>query len=249
MNKKIYAIILVILVVGLLMTACERSASVSPVTTPTTSGEIPFPVASQSQIMKDILAATQTAAVMQGTLTTGALPGLATSTPAFTYITATPAAKDLDTSTATPASTTSSVTTATEISATSISATATPTLMTYTYPTATPGKPTQYIIQPGEYPYCIARRFDVDPAELLQINGLNNNSMVSPGTFLNIPQDGSFPYTRALKAHPAVYTANYGDTVNSIACWFGDVDPNTILAANGLSAGTVLSQGQVLQIP
>ena len=58
MNKRYYVLILVILVAGLLLSACNRSASVSPLATPTTNGEIPFPVATQSQIMKDILAAT-----------------------------------------------------------------------------------------------------------------------------------------------------------------------------------------------
>jgi len=239
MSKRFYyAIILVILSTGLLLTACERPATISPLATATTSAEIPFPVATQSQIMKDILAATQTAAAASGTMSTGDLPGLATSTPAFTYNTPSPAGTTeavLGESTSTPGTT---------------ATTAAPTAITY--PTPTPGKPAQYTIQPGEFPYCIARRFNVNPGDLLSANGLNNNSQVAVGTVLTIPQSGSWSSSfgsRALKAHPTTYTVAYGDTLGSIACGFGDVDPNTILAANGLGNGVVLSQGQVLQIP
>lgn len=225
MSKRIYAIILVILLLGLLLSACERSASVSPLATATANSEIPFPVATQSQIMKDILAATQTAAALKGTFTTGELPGLPTSTPM-------------------PGSTSAAISTSVPI------ATATPTAIVY--PTATPGKPSQYTIQPGEFPFCIARRFNVDPATLLSANGLSNNSVVSVGTVLNIPQNSTWPSAdgnRSLKAHPTTYTVVSGDTIGSIACGFGDADPNTILAANGLSAGAALTPGQVLQIP
>ena len=227
MNKRIYAIILVILTAGFLLSACDRSASVSPIATPTPNGEIPFPVATQSQIMKDILAATQTAAALKGTMTTGQLPGLATSTPAFTYNTPTP----------------QGATTSTTLDI----ATAVPTAISY--PTPTPGRPAQYTIQPGEFPYCIARRFNVSIGDLLNLNGLGNNSQVSVGFVLNIPQSGSWSGTRALKSHPTTYTVNSGDTIGSIACGFGDADPNTILAANGLKAGGTLTPGQVLQIP
>lgn len=232
MFKRTNAIILIVLIAALLLTACERSASVSPMTTPTTSGEIPFPVASQSQIMKDILAATQTAAAMKGTITTGNLPGLATSTPAFSYNTPTP--NGVGGLSVTPTA--------------MILATATPTKIIY--PTPTPGRPTTYTVQPGEFPYCLARRFNVDAGDLLAANGLGVNSMVSVGTVLNIPQSGSWDTgARSLKTHPTTYTVVYGDTIGSIACGFGDADPNTILAANGLSAGAVLTTGQVLQIP
>jgi len=167
--------------------------------------------------MKDILAATQTAAALKGTMSTGNLPGIATSTPTFTY--------------STPVSL----------------ATATPTAISY--PTPTAGIPSQYTIQSGEFPYCIARRFNVNPADLLSANGLGNTSQVSIGTVLTIPQGTSWPGTRSLKAHPTTYTVGYGDTIGSIACGFGDADPNIILAANGLSAGATLTTGQVLQIP
>lgn len=117
------------------------------------------------------------------------------------------------------------------------------------YPTPTAGKPTTYTIQAGEFPYCIARRFNVDPGALLSASGLNLNSRPSIGYVLTIPTSGSFPGERALKTHPTTYTVATGDTIGSIACAFGDADPNTIFAANGLAAGSALTVGQVLQIP
>jgi LysM repeat protein len=242
MSKRIHAILFIILIAALLLSACDRSASVSPVTTPTTSGEIPFPVATQSQIMKDILAATQTAAAVSGTLSTGSLPGVATSTPAFTYATPTPGALIA----IEPSPTATSLYASTEIATTV--PTAIPTAMVY--PTATPGKPSSYTIQAGEFPFCIARRFNVNAGDLLAANGLSINSHVSVGTVLSIPQNGTWSAgSRALKSHPASYTVAYGDSVGSIACGYGDVDPNMILYANGLSSGATLTQGQVLQIP
>jgi len=110
--------------------------------------------------------------------------------------------------------------------------------------------PTTYTLHAGEYPYCIARRFNVNPAELLSLNGLTSSSQVTPGQVLQIPQTGHpFPGTRALHPTPAVYTVKTGDTIYTVACYYGDVDPLAIAAANGLSAPYSLTAGQTLQIP
>jgi LysM repeat protein len=67
---------------------------------------------------------------------------------------------------------------------------------------------------------------------------------------LNIPATGTWTSgERALKAHPADYTVISGDTINSIACEFGDVDPLAIAAANGLSSPYTLNAGSVIKIP
>ncbi len=92
-------------------------------------------------------------------------------------------------------------------------------------PTATPGRPATYTIHTGEFPYCLARRFDVNPDDLLSMNGLVRGQILQPGLTLNIPQTGSFPGSRALHTHPAQYTVNVDDSFYSIACYFGDVDP------------------------
>jgi hypothetical protein len=77
---------------------------------------------------------------------------------------------------------------------------------------------------------------------LLSLSGLTSaqaNSLIT-GTVLTIPQSGAFPGNRAL-AHPATYTvASADETVYSIACKYGDVDPNAIATANGISASAKL---------
>ncbi len=116
-------------------------------------------------------------------------------------------------------------------------------------PTSTPGRPATYTLQKGEFPYCIARRFDVDPAQLLSMNGLTNNQLLQPGLQLTIPSTGSFPGTRALRAHPTTYTVQLDDTIFKVACYFGDLDPTAIAAANGLALTSPLTTGQSLLIP
>ncbi len=121
-----------------------------------------------------------------------------------------------------------------------------------TLPTSAPvgSRPSSYTLQRGEFPYCLARRFDVNPEELLSLNGLSDGTIYYPNLSLRIPQSGSFPGTRALRNHPATYTvAASSETVHSVACIFGDVDPAAIAQANGISVGTALTSGQTLSIP
>jgi LysM repeat protein len=142
--------------------------------------------------------------------------------------------------------------TASPTSETPSDATATPTTETtpvIVAPTVTPGRPATYTLQSGEFLYCIARRFDVDPDALLALNGLNRGQILQPGLELRIPQTGSFSGTRALHPHPTTYTVAVNDTIYSIACRFGDLDPTSIAAANGLSLSSPLTTGKVLNIP
>jgi len=118
-------------------------------------------------------------------------------------------------------------------------------------PTIETVRPASYTLQKGEFPYCIARRFNVNPADLLSLNGLtvSQSTALRPGLVLNIPQTGVFNAERALLPHPAQYTVQSGDTIYSIACKYGDVDPVNIAAVNGLGAPYTLTVGTVLQIP
>lgn len=121
-------------------------------------------------------------------------------------------------------------------------------------PTATiavvTGRPASYTLMEGEFPFCIARRFNVDPSELLQLSGLSDGVMYPAGTVLQIPQTGSFPGDRALRQHPTTYTVTSSDeTFYSIACLFGDVQPSQIAQANGIALGTPLTLGQAIKIP
>lgn len=110
-------------------------------------------------------------------------------------------------------------------------------------------RPTSYILQSGEFPYCIARRYDVDPEQLLTLSGLSDGVLYPPGTQLQIPQSGSFPGSRSLRSHPTTYSASAGETIYAVACAFGDLRPEDIASANGLNINTTLSAGQSLSIP
>jgi LysM repeat protein len=120
-------------------------------------------------------------------------------------------------------------------------------------PTLTPGRPATYILMLGEFPYCIARRFNVNVDELLSLNGLSSSTANSmqPGDILKIPQSGNpFVGDRALHTHPDTFTVTSSkDTIYSIACYYGNVDPTQIIAANSLVSPYTLHINQVLQIP
>ena len=110
--------------------------------------------------------------------------------------------------------------------------------------------PKEYTLHTGEHVYCIARRFDVNPSELLSINGLGNASVVFAGMALKIPQtNNTFPGQRALIKHPTNHTISSGETLYSIACQYGDVTPEAIAAVNSLTSPFKLQAGQQLYIP
>ncbi len=136
--------------------------------------------------------------------------------------------------------------------ATTGSQTEEPTEVATAVPTSSGGasRPASYTLQEGEFPYCIARRFDVNPDELLTLNGFTRTTLVRPGTTLQIPQSGNpFPSTRALHTHPSTYTVLSGDTIYTVACYFGDVDPMAIATRNSLSSPYTLSVGSTINIP
>ncbi len=184
----------------------------------------------------------------------------ATPTVALFEINTLPAAKAAETSLPTPATPQEGLAVTQEAEAVAGSVTTQPTVpgsnpevsgtaVPIVQPTYVTTRPTSYTLQSGEFPYCIARRFNLDVAELLTLNNLSNSSQVAPGTTLQIPPSGNWSGgNRYLVPHPATYTVRSGDTVNSIACYFGDVDPNAIIIANNLATET-LTAGQVLNIP
>lgn len=115
-------------------------------------------------------------------------------------------------------------------------------------------KPTTYRLNKGEFPYCIARRFNVDPAQLLSLSGLSSAQAdsLSTGTVLTIPQSGSFPGDRSWHDHPATFTVGTTydtNTVYGVACYYGDIEPAVIAQHNNISVDAVLTAGQTLNIP
>lgn len=235
MFRNIYLILAVALLAAFVLGGCERSAA-APSSLPTATLPAEQPLQGGGEVTEDQMAmlwayATQTAAASTPVLPTE------TPTPTLTPIPITPE----DTPTETPV-------------LPPTGQPITPSVFTATHQTiVTPlaGIPATYVLQPGEFPYCIARRFNVDPQELLTLNGLSNGAIYYPDLSLRIPQTGNpFPSERALRPHPATYTVSSSqDTIYRIACYYGDVDPARIAAANNLTAPYTLQVGQTLTIP
>jgi LysM repeat protein len=270
MNKKVFRVLLVAVAMTLLLSACRLPASTAPQPTTAPESEMPFPAATNSNLVDPYLFATQTAIAGGQTANPQATAepvqtggGVATTDPNQTGGgTTTDQAGGGTTTDQSGGGTTTDQSgggtttdqsgggTTTEQSGGGVTTQATP-IPNYTLPAA-PARPASYTIQKGEFPYCIARRYDVNPSALLSANGLGTSSQLSIGTVITIPAgtwDVANFGTRALRAHPTTYTVQTGDTLNSVACKFGDVYPEFIAAANGLAAGAALTPGAVINIP
>ena len=233
-------VISIFMISTMLISACTQSLSAAPIATPTLlpTGLFVSPIASVENPMAMIEEfAKQTAAAQTATAGTPGTPQ--------TIVTGTPGTPQTNVTAVTVSPAVSNVTPTNvgAITATNAAPAA----------TSIPGvRPGTYTLQKGEFPYCIARRFNVDPDQLLSLSGLTTsqaNSLVT-GTVLTIPQSGTFPGNRALTNHPASYTvASSDETVYSVACKYGDVYPDDIAAKNNISVSAKLTVGQQLQIP
>jgi hypothetical protein len=120
-------------------------------------------------------------------------------------------------------------------------------------PTPDLHRPETYSLTKGEWPFCIARRYNLNPIDLLNASGLSLESKPDIGFVLKIPQSGEWPESRFghryIRVHPAVHTVVAGETLNTIACLYGDVDPSGIVEANNLEEPYKISAGMDLQIP
>jgi LysM repeat protein len=230
-----------VVIATMFLSACTQSLSAAPAGEPTLipTGLFVSPIASVENPMEMIEQfAKQTQAAQ-----TSVAGGGTTGTPQVA-VTGTPG---VDAATATP---TAPVNPSTPTNANPVAAT------TSAPPVGTPippgSRPSEYVLREGEFPYCIARRYNVDPEALLSASGLTSPDVYYAGLKLIIPQNaGAFPGTRALKAHPAAYTvASTGETPYSVACLYGDVTPEAIVSANsGVTLATTFTVGQVVQIP
>ena len=102
----------------------------------------------------------------------------------------------------------------------------------------------------------LLRRFNINQYDLLTANNLTLTQAgdLPVGTTLVIPQSaGPFVGTRAYHAHPGTFIVGSTDpkitTLYGVACYYGDLDPSVIAAANGLSLSSPLSIGRTLTIP
>lgn len=142
--------------------------------------------------------------------------------------------------------------------------TGTPKTTTAATAAATTCGPTSYTVLSGEWVYSIARKFNVDPQEIIDLNGLVAPYALTPGQTLKLPGDcpsGTTPVVVATVtpggptitpggtiAAGTVYYVQAGEWVYSIARKFG-IDPQAIIDTNGLAAPYTLSVGQKLIIP
>jgi len=133
------------------------------------------------------------------------------------------------------------------------SPTVSPTVTTTPAPVTKLSVPPNYTLHEGEWPYCLARRFNILPSSILDANGLTEQEAenLSVGYKLVIPVDdvGTYGPNRQLRTHPTTYTASGADTFYSIGCAFGDVWPEHIAEANGMELGDNIKAGMQLHIP
>ncbi|MEI8132510.1 MAG: LysM domain-containing protein [Leptolinea sp.] len=120
-------------------------------------------------------------------------------------------------------------------------------------PTPDMHRPETYSLNKGEWAFCIARRYNVNPIDLLSASGLSLESKPDVGFVLKIPQTGEWPESRFghryIREHPVMHQVAAGETLNTIACLYGDVDPGEIVEANELPEPYTITAGKMLRIP
>jgi hypothetical protein len=267
MPYKKYA--LVIAIAALMISSCTMSYSKSGATTPTTS---PFtkPLPTGDNTMKNVeqyatqTAMAKTAVAEGGTVSTpiGGTPvvpnNLVTSTPVIVGgATLTPTLAVACTAPP-PCGAGQALVCASGNCTGGCGMVCAPVTATFT-PASNLAWPTSWTLHTGEFPYCIARRYNIDPEYL--INYPRNEwargvTYFTAGQVLQIPPFNEvnpshrFPGELALRPHPTTYTVTSSDeTMYSIACLFGNVDPAQIAQANGLALGSPLTIGQAIKIP
>ena len=208
MHKTSHGWLLPVLILGVMLaSACTQTYSQAPLATPTliSTGLFvsPFP-SGQDPLQVVAGLGTQTAAAKT------ALAGGGTTTPGTAAaVSGTPATQAAASATPTTgtAATTSSASTV-------VPATQRPTQqITTPLATSAVSAPSSYTLQQGEFPYCLARRFNINPDQLLSANGITDSTVLYPGKALTIPQSaGPFPGDRAWHDHPTTYTVPSADT-------------------------------------
>lgn len=98
----------------------------------------------------------------------------------------------------------------------------------------------EYVIQEGDTPIQIAKKFEITTGELLEFNELKPNARLRAGEKLFIPFPG--------EVTGQDYVVKPGDSIAKIADFFG-VSQKDLYAANGMRRNTALRVGQQLCIP
>ena len=248
-KQRVLLVISIFVISTLLISACTQSLSSVPAATPTViaTGLFVAPIASVENPMALIEQFAKETAAAQTTVANGGTPVTPQAITTGAVISSPTSAPTSGTPTNVVAGTPTNV----------VAGTTTPVIITPSGPSVTPitpgVNPKDYVLHAGEFPYCIARRFNVNPDALLSASGLTSPDVYLPNQKLIIPQSGAFPGNPMLATHPTTYTVLSGDeTVYSIACKFGNVYPDAIVQANtkdSISLSSKLTTGQKLQIP
>jgi membrane-bound lytic murein transglycosylase D len=125
----------------------------------------------------------------------------------------------------------------------------------------------EHRVQRGDTLSKIAAEYRVSLAALMRVNGMTNRTVIRVGQAILLPLDGTTapadatlarvePAAPAPAATPAlaatsaegVYVVRRGDSIEKIAAQLG-VDPQTLIAANGIRNRNLIQVGQQLIIP
>ena len=106
-----------------------------------------------------------------------------------------------------------------------------------------------YIVEPGDFLFRIAREQETPIADLLSANGLTLSSVIHPGQHLVIPRSGATPTGGgAARSSGRSYVVRAGDSLYAIARRL-DVSLTALLASNELTVSSVIVPGQRLVVP
>lgn len=129
-----------------------------------------------------------------------------------------------------------------------------------TQPAPTP-EPVYYIVEAGDYVETIAKMFGITVDELVTVNGLTLDGVLSIGQKLlipirpeptvapdNTPQGNTPTATPELVYVTITHVVQKGETIDTIAAQYG-ITWKEIAEANGIGKDSILSIGQELTIP
>ena len=111
-----------------------------------------------------------------------------------------------------------------------------------TVSTAHAGPPPVYVVKEGDSLGRIAQKLGVGLPDLLSANSMTVNSLILPGQQLVVPQNPSSP------SSAGTYTVKAGDSLSMIASR-SKVSLAALLAANGMTASSLITPGMTLTLP
>ncbi|MGH2523198.1 MAG: LysM peptidoglycan-binding domain-containing protein [Anaerolineales bacterium] len=246
-NQRTFAIS-ILLIVGLILAACTRSAN--PTTLPPATGGANATAGGVAGGQQDATMAavgTSIAAQMTGTAAVvgGATPGTGVTTQPTAVVQCTPPALQPGQALVCPSGNCPG-------GCGFVAATFTPSPASVVV-TATPipaaGCSNPYIVKQGDWIYQIARNCRVEPSAIIALNpGINPNRIV-PGQSLNMPAPGATAVPPATpQACTGSYTVKSGDNLFRIAYNCG-LTTERLASINGIAFPYTIYVGQVIRYP